>query len=56
MDEMEATKIPDAEFKIILIRMLKDLRGKMDDLSKNLNRDIVSIKKDVETIKRTCNK
>ena len=52
LDEMEATKIPDAEFKIIVIRMLKDLRGGMDDLSENLNKEIVSIKNDIDTIKK----
>ena len=35
---MEATKITDAEFKIMVIRMLKNLKGRMDDLSENLKR------------------
>ena len=34
MDEMKATKISEAEFKRMIIRMLKNLRGRMDDLSK----------------------
>ena len=38
IDKMEANQIPDAEFKIIVIRMHKDLRGRMDDLSENLKR------------------
>ena len=49
---MQATKIPDAEFKTIVIRMLKDLRRRIDDLSRNVNKKIVSIKKDLETIKK----
>ena len=52
LDEMESTKIPDAEFKTIVIRMLKDLRRRIDDLSRNVNKKIVSIKKDLETIKK----
>ena len=32
---MEITKIPDAEFNIMVIRMLKGIRGRMDNLSDN---------------------
>ena len=49
---MEATQIIDAMFKIMVIRMLKDLRGKIDDLSETLNREIVGIKKNIETINK----
>ena len=34
MGKMEERKIPDTEFKTMVIKMLKDLRGRMDDLSK----------------------
>lgn len=34
---MVATKITDAEFKVMVIRIIKNLRGGMDDLSENLN-------------------
>lgn len=30
---MEAIKIPDADFETMIVRMPKDLSGKMDDLS-----------------------
>ena len=50
---MEATKTPDSEIKTMVIRMLRDLRGRMDDLSENLNKEIVSIKKNIETIKKS---
>ena len=36
LNEMEAIKIPDAEFKTMVMRILKDLRVRMDDLSENL--------------------
>ena len=49
---MERTQTPDAEFKIMLIRMLNDLRGIINGLSENLNKVIVSIKKDIETINK----
>ena len=32
---MEATKTLDAEFKTMVIKMLKDLRGTIDNLSEN---------------------
>ena len=35
---MEATKLSEAELKTIIIRMLKELRGKMDDLNENLKK------------------
>lgn len=38
MGKTEATEIPDAEFKIMVIKMLKDLRGRMVDLNENLKR------------------
>ena len=38
LNEMEATEIPDVEFKTMVIRMLKNLKGRMDDLSENLKR------------------
>ena len=36
----------------MVIRMLKDLRGRMEDLSENLNKEIVSIIKDIKTMKK----
>ena len=38
LNEMQATKILNAEFKTIIIRMLKDVRESLDDLSDNLKR------------------
>ena len=33
----------------MVVKMLKDLRGRMDDLSESINEEIVSIKNDIET-------
>ena len=46
----------DSEFKIMAIRMLKDLRGRIDYLSENLNKEIVSIKKHTENIHKNLKK
>lgn len=32
LNEMKEIKLTDAEFKIMVIRMLKDIRGRMHDL------------------------
>lgn len=49
---MEATRMSDVGFKAMVIRMLKDLMGRMNDPNENLNKDIVNTRKDIETIKR----
>ena len=36
LNEMKTTKIPDAEFKTMVMRIFKDLRRRMDELSENL--------------------
>ena len=37
----------------MVIRMLKDLRTRMDGLSEHLNNEIISVKNDIETIKQS---
>ena len=50
---MEATKIPDAEFKTTIISMLKNLMVKTNDVSDNSNKETVNFKKNTETIKNS---
>ena len=45
LNEMEARSPPDTEFKTLVIRMLKELRRRMDDLSENFNKEILSLKR-----------
>ena len=45
LNEMETSNLPGTEFKTLVIRLLKEL-------SENFNKEIVSIKKDIETIKK----
>ena len=37
LNEMEASKISDAEFKTMVIRLLKGFKQRVDGLSENLN-------------------
>ena len=45
LNEMETSNLPGTEFKTLVVRLLKEL-------SENFNKEIVSIKKDIETIKK----
>ena len=44
-EKMEATNLQDTEVKTMTIRMLTEPRGRMNELSENLNKYIVNIKK-----------
>lgn len=48
---MEATQIPDEDFKINGCKNAQRPREWMDYLSENWNKEMVSIKRDIETIK-----
>ena len=48
LSEMEVGKLSDTEFKIMVIKMLKELTDNYKELSENYN----SIKKEVETINK----
>ena len=48
LNEMEASKLSDTEFKRMVIRMLKELTGNYKELSGNYN----SMKKEIETINK----
>ena len=48
LNKMETSNLPNSEFKALVIRMLNELRGRVDELRENFNR----IKKGHETIKK----
>ena len=49
---MEKSNLPDAGFKTLVIRMLNELRGRINQQSENFDKGIVNIKK-IEAIKLT---
>ena len=53
LNEDEASNWSDTELKTMVTRMFQELGGIRDEISEILNRGIVSMKKDIETIKRT---
>ena len=48
LNKMGPSNLSDAEFKTLVIRMLNELRERVDELRENL----ISIKKGMETIKK----
>ena len=38
--KMETSNIPDVEFKALFIRMVMELRGRVDEVSENFNKEI----------------
>ena len=49
---MESSNITDAEFKTLVIKMLSEHRGRIDELSENFNKEIENIKVEIENIKK----
>ena len=50
--KMETRNLPDAEFKTLVIKMLNELRGRIDNLSENFNKEVRNIKMEIESIKK----
>ena len=49
---MESSNLTDAEFKTLVIKMLNELMGSVDEFSENINKEIKkNIKMKLETIK-----
>ena len=40
---MKTRNLPDTEFKALVVRMLNELRGRVDELSENFNKEIENI-------------
>ena len=48
---METSNLSDAEFKILIIKMLNELRGRIDRFSQNFNKEIGNIKINIKNKK-----
>ena len=53
LNKMEANNLPDTEFKALVIKTLKELRGRIDDLSEYFNKGIENVRKNQSEIKNT---
>ena len=47
-NKVEMSNLKDAEFKTLVIRMLNELKGRVDELSVNFNREVENIKMEME--------
>ena len=48
---MESSNLTDAKFKTLVIKMLNELMGSVDEFSENFNKEIKNIKIEMEVIK-----
>ena len=48
---MEANNLPDTELKALVIKMLREHRGRADEPSENFNKEITSKRKDIKPTK-----
>ena len=48
---VESSNLTDTEFKTLVIKMLNKLRGSVDEFRENFNKEIKSIKMEMEIIK-----
>ena len=55
-NKVEMSNLKDAEFKTLVIRMLNELKGRVDELSENFNREVENIKMEMENKKETSHK
>ena len=49
-NKIKKNNIPDAEFKTLVIRMLKELKGRVDELSENFYKEMENITMEIENI------
>ena len=50
---MEIRNLPYKEFKVMIIKMLKELRGRMDEHTEKFHRELENIKKNQRELKNT---
>ena len=53
---METFNLLNSEFKTLVLRLLNKLRGRVDELSENFNKEIGNIKTETENINEPSRK
>ena len=56
LNKIETSNLPDAELKTLIIRMLSELRGRVDELSEKFNNEIGTVKMEIDNIKKNQSK
>ena len=44
MNEEEIGKLPEKEFKIMMVKMIKNLENKMEEMQESINKDLEELK------------
>ena len=52
LNKMKTSNIPEAELKTVVVRMLNEHRGKVDELNENFNKEIGNRKMEIGNIKK----
>ena len=52
LNKMEINNLLSTEFRTLVIRMLSELRKRVDEISENFNKETGNIKIDIENIKK----
>ena len=55
LTKLEISNIPSKELKVMIIKMLTDLRRRMDEHSENYNKELENIRKNPSELKNTIN-
>ena len=52
LNKMETGNLPDAQFKTLMIRMVNEQGGRVDELHENFKKEIGDIKMELENVKK----
>ena len=44
INEEEISKLPEKEFRIMIVKMIKDLENRMDKIQESINKDLEELK------------
>ena len=53
LNEVEVSNLPRKKFKVMTVKILKELRRRMDEHSENFNKELENIKKNKTELKNT---
>ena len=54
INEEEIGKLPEKEFKIMIVKMIKNLKSKMEKIQESINKDIEELKNKHAEANNTC--
>ena len=55
LNEVEIGNVPEKEFRIMIVKMIQDLRIRIDEMQETFNKDVEELKRNQATMKNTIN-